>query len=140
MAFVDAIDLASEAGAADAIGSVAGDLARVAPASEATTAGTTSAIRGIAASKSGSTLAAGDVAASGLAIPQILAPFVNPLYNFVFIGGVVVLGIFLNDQNLNALTIITIMGAIIIGVWFFSQRIFPNLTKATATAATATGK
>lgn len=115
MAFVDAIDLASEAATADTLASAAR------PALSELGAGSiqpdSAAVRGIGTGVSPSKIDPGVPAQVG-ALPAVILPFGDPTINIIAFGSITVLGIIMNDRGFNAVTV-TLVLALALGVMYF---------------------
>jgi hypothetical protein len=110
MAFIDAIELASDAGAADAIGATAGDLATVAPAIEGSLAGPIASLR---------TAVGHDL--PGSALPIIFDPFPgNAILTAMVVGALVLGGIVLTEAGLE--------GIFVLGILFGGLALLTKLT------------
>jgi len=128
MAFIDAIDLASEAATADTLASAAK------PALSELGAGAvqpdTAASRGIASSVSPSKIDPGVPAQVG-ALPAVILPFGDPALNISAFIGITVLGVVVSDLGYNAVTVTIILGLALVAMYYIGKRIVkPSTTSA----------
>lgn len=128
MAFVDALELASEAGTADALSTMAKPvLSELAPAtvSQADPA----AVRGIGTSISPSKVDPGVPAQVG-ALPAVILPFGDPALNIAAFIGITVLGVVVSDLGYNAVTVTIVLGMALVALYIIGKRIVKSVTTA----------
>jgi hypothetical protein len=129
MAFIDAIDLASEAATADTLASAAK------PALSELGAGAVqpdaAASRGIASSVSPSKIDPGVPAQVG-ALPAVILPFGDPALNISAFIGITVLGVVVSDLGYNAVTVTIILGLALVAMYYIGKRIVKPSTRSAA--------
>jgi hypothetical protein len=127
MAFIDALDLASEAATADTLASAAkpalSELGVGAVQPDA------AASRGIASTVSPSRIDPGVPAQVG-ALPAVILPFGDPALNIGAFIGITVLGVIVSDLGYNAVTVTIILGTALVVLYYIGKRIIkPSVAK-----------
>jgi hypothetical protein len=133
MAFLDALDLASEAATADVLSSAAR------PALSELGAGASQAdniqtVKGLAAGVSPSKIDPGVPAQVG-ALPAVILPFGDPGLNIAAFIGITVLGVITSDLGYNAVTVTIILGCALAIMYIVGKRVFKPSTTTTPVKA-----